>query len=539
MAIASAIRDLPSAIGDSMVHAFLAKLRSLLSPRGVRSDRVSILLPFFIISIGLGVLAWRSYNLSVRMEQGASTLASQYAAYTADITARRVDAAARAELARANDQWQQTERRIEEPTASAIAAWLTEYDWMVSAMYVPDWDPANSIYFRDPQAVKGPDTVQLTRDFFTANGTIRYTYDAAKLLKTVEAAAKQQPALLASTGSPKALAVQQHADVSIIPSVRTKSLQRLPKGFAFIAPLAPPFDSFGIRAVVPTSYIGSGWENQRVISLWLSLGALLLTGIGALLAWHGLHKEAETMKLRGALIANVSHELRTPLSMIRLGAETLKRGRVKDKERAEIEDQILREVLLLSHLVENVLDVARIQNRNTKALAFTPVHPRDLIQTLLTTYESWIRSKGFTVTTEIDDSIGQQMWDRDSVSRALLNLIDNAIKYSDDEKHIEVALRRTEEHIVIEVTDHGIGIDAKDAAKIFDPYYRAKFSDTTTRRGAGLGLTLVQQILMSHGGLVEVDSKPGEGSTFRLKFPRDLAGEPAELMGMVRPREAF
>src|SRR6185436_8536886 len=115
--------------------------------------------------------------------------------------------------------------------------------------------------------------------------------------------------------------------------------------------------------------------------------------------------------------------------------------KVKDKERQDIEDQILREVLLLSHLVENVLDVARIQNRNSKALAFTPVHPRDLIQNLLTTYESWIRSKGFTVSMQIDDAIGQQMWDRDSVSRALLNLIDNAIKYSDENKHIEVVLR--------------------------------------------------------------------------------------------------
>ena len=521
-----------------MVDALLAKLRAL-SPRGVWSDLVSILLPFFIISLGLGVLAWRSYNLSIRTEQGASTLASQYAAYAADITARRVDAAVRAELSRANEQWQQMERRIEQPTASSMASWLADFDWMVSAMYLPDWDPANSLYFRDSESAKSPESVQLTREFFTSSGTIKYTYDAGKLLKAVEGAVKQQPLIQAADGPSKALAVQQHADVSVVANVTAKARQRLPKGFAFVAPLAPPLESYGIRAVVQTSYIGSGWENQRVISLWLSLGALLLTGLGALLAWRGLHKEQETMKLRGALIANVSHELRTPLSMIRLGAETLKRGKVKDKERQDIEDQILREVLLLSHLVENVLDVARIQNRNTKALAFTPVHPRDLIENLLSTYESWIRSKGFTVTTEFDETIGQQMWDRDAVSSALLNLIDNAIKYSDDEKHIEVVLRRTDEHVVIDVTDHGVGIEAKDAALIFDPYYRAKFSDTTTRRGAGLGLTLVQQILESHGGRVEVESKPGEGSTFRLMFPRDLAGEPQEVVGLARPREAF
>ncbi|MGZ5434069.1 MAG: sensor histidine kinase, partial [Thermoanaerobaculia bacterium] len=271
----------------------------------------------------------------------------------------------------------------------------------------------------------------------------------------------------------------------------------------------------------------------------VSLLALVLLGVGAALAWRGMHKEAETMKLRGALIANVSHELRTPLSMIRLGAETLKRGKLKDKERLEIEDQILREVLLLSHLVENVLDVARMQNQSTRALAFTPIHPRDLIRNLLTTYESWIRSKGFTCSVEIDESIGEQMWDRDSVSRALLNLIDNAIKYSADDKAIDVVLRQDSEHVIIEVRDHGIGIPASDLTKIFEPYFRAQFSDTITRRGAGLGLTLVQQIVASHGGKVEVESVAGGGSTFRLLFPRGLGSEAAGIPALGAPREAF
>jgi len=70
------------------------------------------------------------------------------------------------------------------------------------------------------------------------------------------------------------------------------------------------------------------------------------------------------------------------------------------------------------------------------------------------------------------------------------------------------------------VKDRGIGIDADDLSHIFEPYYRAQFSDTQTRRGAGLGLTLVQQIVTSHGGTIEVESNPGAGSTFRLLFPR-------------------
>src|SRR5258708_29082549 len=98
-------------------------------------------------------------------------------------------------------------------------------------------------------------------------------------------------------------------------------------GFGYVGPLGARLAGYAVRSFVPAAYDGTKiWENPRVISTWVSLVAVLLTALGAGLALHGLRKEAETMKLRGALIANVSHELRTPLSMIRLGAETLKRG---------------------------------------------------------------------------------------------------------------------------------------------------------------------------------------------------------------------
>jgi len=284
----------------------------------------------------------------------------------------------------------------------------------------------------------------------------------------------------------------------------------------------------------------TGWKNARLISVVVSLLALSLAIVGGFLALRGIRREEETMKLRGALIANVSHELRTPLSMIRLGAETLKRStKLTEKQRHEIEESVLREVLHLSHLVENVLDVARIQHRQAKALAFTPVYPRELVASVIATYESWIRSRGFEVVVQIDDSVDEQLWDRDAVSRALLNLIDNAMKYSGDEKLLHVALGQTGEHVIIEVRDRGIGIDGKDIDRIFDPYYRAQFSDTQTRRGAGLGLTLVQQILASHGGRIEVVSTPGKGSTFRLLFPRSRGASQHGVPRLAHAPQAF
>jgi len=516
-----------------MVRALLAKFK--LTPRRIaRTDRVSILLPFLIISSGLGVLAWRSYQLSVRMEQGANDVAIQYAGYAAEITASRVDAGVRSEFSSAWDAWQQVERRSPSPTINALRDWITKHEWIVSAIYVPDIDPENSIYASEIQsdpAHRDPHT----REFYTSTGTVRYAYDPGRLLAHLGSAIAQQPLI---TTHDDGMGVKQRADVSLVRIHNGAGLTKLAGGFAFVAPLAAPLETYGIRAVVRTTYAGSGWENHRVISLWLTFVALALTALGAYLGLRGVKKESETTKLRAALIANVSHELRTPLSMIRLGAETLQRGaKLKESERRDIEDQILREVLHLSHLVENVLDVARIQHYQTKALAVTPVYPRDLVTTLVATYKSWIVSKGFTVSLHIDENIGEQLWDREAVSRAVLNLIDNAIKYSADEKLIDVNVSQTAEDVMIEVCDHGIGIAARDLSRIFDPYFRAQFSDTQTRRGAGLGLTLVQQIVQSHGGRVEVESAPGHGSTFRLLFPR--SPERSALAPLVHAPEAF
>src|ERR1700756_4018825 len=127
-----------------MVRALLAKLKA--SPQsGDRSDHVSpILVPFLIITIGLGVLASRSYVLSARMERGVNTLAMQYAGYAAEISARRIDAAVHDELYRASEEWQRVERRS--PSRAELQKWIRDNDWIISALYVPDADPSSAIY---------------------------------------------------------------------------------------------------------------------------------------------------------------------------------------------------------------------------------------------------------------------------------------------------------------------------------------------------------------------------------------------------------
>jgi len=490
-----------------------------------------IVLPFLIISIAVGALAFRSYRLSDRMERGVKTLAVQYLDYAAEITARRVDAAIRGEMFRATEEWQQLERGTSDLRYNTLRSWVATHPWIVSAIYIPDADPESSLYFRSP-AAGASETKLVSNEIFSANGTVQYRYDPAFLVKLTYEQVSRQPDEHEHV-SIEASELREQSRVRLIETPKQRALIGEQKVLAVVVPLAPPMNVWAIEASIVNPYVGSGLQNYRFITLLFGSFAVLIVLFGAALAVRGLSRESDAMQLRAALIANVSHELRTPLSMIRLGAETLKRGSsLGTKERADLEDSILREVIHLSHLVENVLDVARLQ-KTSKPLSVRAVNPEELINSVVTNYESWILSKGFEFELHINDEIEEQMWERESLSRALLNLIDNAMKYSGDEKFLAVALSATPSEVEIAVSDHGIGIRSQDLGKIFEPYYRSDFSDTTTKRGAGLGLTLVNQIVNSHGGRVEVESVPGSGSTFRMTFPRLPAREAGAAVAIL------
>ncbi|HUF17856.1 MAG TPA: HAMP domain-containing sensor histidine kinase [Thermoanaerobaculia bacterium] len=497
--------------------------------------RASVIIPFLAISIALGVLAWRSYHLSVRMEQGLNSFAAHYLAYAAEITARRTDVAAGAEMSRASERWQQIER-TSGPDFESLQSWLDQHIWIVSAVYVPDDDITGSIFVTELSGNRSTQD-RLTHEFYTATGSVSYTYDPSLLLASASKLVERD-SVHRESNLPETDEIREHSEITLTKAGTVRGVTRTAEGYAIIVPLEAPLDDYGARASVMTSYASPGWENHRVISVWFAGLAIALVAVGAFYALRGIRKEAEAMNLRAALIANVSHELRTPLSMIRLGAETLKRSsQLAPHERTGLEDSILREVIHLSHLVENVLDVARLQ-RSTNPFAFVPLDPAELVQSVVSTYGSWISSRGFSIELNVDSSIGEQLWDREAVSRALLNLIDNAIKYSTEDRRLTVTLHETGEWIALAVRDHGVGISQRDLKRIFEPYYRAAFSDTESRRGAGLGLTLVQQIIRSHGGRIDVQSIPGEGSTFTLLFPKRLQGKVVQRQKAFKPSEA-
>jgi signal transduction histidine kinase len=149
----------------------------------------------------------------------------------------------------------------------------------------------------------------------------------------------------------------------------------------------------------------------------------------------------------------------------------------------------------------------------------------EVVEEVLKSYEYQITSDGFELTTDIAADLPPVSIDRDAISQALLNLVNNAVKYSDDVKKISVRLRRRDGFVAIEVADHGIGIPRSEQEKIFEKFYRVSTGLVHDTKGSGLGLALVKHIVEAHKGKIQLESAPGRGSRFTILIPAGTAQE--------------
>jgi signal transduction histidine kinase len=256
---------------------------------------------------------------------------------------------------------------------------------------------------------------------------------------------------------------------------------------------------------------------------FLTLGGLsfLLAG-GIFLTYRNVSKEMALARLKSDFVSNVSHELRTPLALIRLYAETLELGRLTSANKHQEYYCIIRkESERLTALINNILDFSRIE-AGRKEYDFRETDLPELVRNTLESYRYQIEQHGFTLDEKIRD-VPPLRVDREAVARSLVNLVNNALKYSQDRKYIGVNLYRENGSVKLEVIDHGIGIPPNEQHKIFEKFYRVGDPLVHNTKGSGLGLSLVQHIAQAHGGDVAVDSTPGAGSKFTITLPLNSA----------------
>lgn len=263
-----------------------------------------------------------------------------------------------------------------------------------------------------------------------------------------------------------------------------------------------------------------GLVQQRAITNILLIGLLTLVLIlGVWIVYRNIKKEVEIAQIKSDFVSNVSHELRTPLSLISMFSETLEMDRVKTEEKKkEYYSIISNEATRLSKIVNSILNFSKIE-AGKRQFNFVDSYLNDVVESVYRSYKFHLEQKGFTFELVKDETIPIIKIDEEAVSEAIVNLVDNAVKYSDKEKQITIRTGQGNNFAFVEVEDKGIGIPEKDQKKIFEKFFRVSSGNIHNVKGSGLGLSIVNYTVEAHKGRIELFSELDSGSKFRLLFP--------------------
>ncbi|HYU31565.1 MAG TPA: ATP-binding protein [Thermoanaerobaculia bacterium] len=252
-------------------------------------------------------------------------------------------------------------------------------------------------------------------------------------------------------------------------------------------------------------------------TLLLASAALAGGERGAVVVARDTTELTRVADMRRDFVGNVSHELKTPLAAIRGFAETLRDGALDEPPVARrFTDRILEQSRRLQALLDDLLTLTRLE---TVALRERePVDLGDLVRHAAETLAPMAREKNVQVEVEAAD-VPAVLGEADAIERLVLNLLENAIKYNRPEGQVKVHLSTAGPEALLEVTDTGIGIPPESLPRIFERFYRVDKGRAREEGGTGLGLAIVKHVAQAHGGQVEVDSRLGRGTTFRVRLP--------------------
>ena len=271
--------------------------------------------------------------------------------------------------------------------------------------------------------------------------------------------------------------------------------------------------------LVDDTAINEAVRGQFKIYAWTAL--ITVVAICAIAAAAGLavSRQLRLHELRNTSVATVAHELRTPLASMRLLVDTMREGRCRtDEQRREYLDLIAAENLRLSRLTDNFLTHSRL-DRGQHAFAFASVGLRAVIDQAVAALRAKLDAPGCAFTLDVAEPLPVITADRDGLLTVLTNLLENALKYTGDEKRITLRVRSTPASVVFTITDNGVGLTRAERKQIFEPFFQADQKLTRAREGCGLGLAIVREIVTAHSGTIEVESEPGKGSSFIVTLP--------------------
>ena len=230
--------------------------------------------------------------------------------------------------------------------------------------------------------------------------------------------------------------------------------------------------------------------------------------------------ENSQLFMQSDLIAEIVHELRTPLAALTAASHLLQRSDLPSDQRTKLGETILQEVQRLNGLTTDFLELSRLESGRMH-FKREPIHLGGLVQESLEVVRAQAEAKQIELVTEIDETLAPVHGDRKTLKQLLLNLLTNAIKYSDSGGIVTVAVHGDGDDVLIDVRDTGRGISEEDQKRLFERFYRAADGEDDVQ-GTGLGLVIAKRIAQGHEGSISVESALGEGTTFTVRLPIDL-----------------
>jgi signal transduction histidine kinase len=257
----------------------------------------------------------------------------------------------------------------------------------------------------------------------------------------------------------------------------------------------------------------------RSFYFWTILAMMAILGFGIVIIGRTISHEKEVLKLKSDFVSSVSHEFKTPITSIKALTERLLEGTVKDEARMkEYYTVIAQDTESLSHLVGNILDIAKMEEGKTQ-YDIEETDFKEWLEETITNFFSRTTNRRFNIhIPETDPSIRVRI-DKNAMKLAIINLLDNAVKFSPEDSEISVTYDKRGNRLMLKIMDDGIGISRNEQARIFEKFYRGKSALNHSATGTGLGLTIVKQIVEAHGGEILVESEPGRGSSFIVLLP--------------------
>ena len=293
-----------------------------------------------------------------------------------------------------------------------------------------------------------------------------------------------------------------------------------PREEAFVrAPLGKFFPGWNVEVHFHDVDIFERTANrQKVIYVWAGLMAIAVMMAAGLLTAQAVGKQIKINKLKNDFIATVSHELKTPLASMRVLVDTLLEGSYRDQQQVTDYLQLIsKENERLSGLIDNFLTFSRME-RNKQAFVMARTTPVAIVDAAAEAVKTKFSAGRCAFEVNADENLPEVIADRDAMVTVLVNLLDNAYKYSYENKRIELSAFAEDGSVCFRVCDNGQGMSRRALKKIFARFYQVDRSLSRRAEGCGLGLSIAKFIIDAHKGTITVDSRPGEGSIFTVRL---------------------